>query len=180
LRDDRTRVAPDRSTARGVEVLLRHDSQGPFSGWINFTHATVTDEIGGVNVPRAWDQRNAMTFCANYKIAEHWNFNVAATWHSGWPSTPVVVFAKGNQLQSELGPLRSERLPDYKRVDVRISRHVGTFTLFVDLFNALNMANASSVNGFMVEQQSDGTFSTKRIDDPVVGVVPSFGISWQF
>lgn len=180
LRDDRKRIVPQRSTARGVEVLLRHDSQGPFSGWINFTHASVTDEIDGVDVPRAWDQRNAVTFCANYKLGEHWNFNVAATWHSGWPSTPIVVFAKGNQLHSALGPLRSERLPAYRRVDLRVSRRVGTFTLFVDLFNALNMSNASTVNGFTVERQSDGTFTTTRIDDPVVGVVPSFGISWQF
>ncbi|HJQ38437.1 MAG TPA: TonB-dependent receptor [Thermoanaerobaculia bacterium] len=180
LRDDRVRVAPERSTARGVEVLLRHDSPGPFSGWINFTHATVTDEIDGRKVPRAWDQRNAVTFSANYTVAEHWNFNVAATWHSGWPSTPIVVVAQGNQLRAALGPLRSERLPAYKRVDFRVSRRVGTFTLFVDVFNALNQANASTVNGFLVEVQSDGTFTTKRIDDPVVGVVPSFGVSWQF
>lgn len=180
LRDDRARIAPERSTARGVEVLLRHDSAAALSGWLHFTHASVSDEIGGREVPRAWDQRNAATFCVNYKIAEHWNFNVAATWHSGWPSTPLVVEAKGTQLQSALGPLRSERLRAYRRVDVRASRRVGTFTLFVDLFNALNMENASSVNGFMVERQSDGTFATKRIEDPVVGVVPSFGISWQF
>ncbi len=184
LRDDRTRVAPERSTARGAEVLLRHDSQGALSGWIHFTRATVTDEIGGRRVPRAWDQRNAATFCVNYKIGASWNFNVAATWHSGWPSTPLLVSATGAQLQSELGPLRSERLPAYRRVDVRASRRVatagGTFTFFVDVFNALNQSNASSVNGFLVEQQSDGTFSTKRIEDPVVGVVPSFGISWQF
>jgi outer membrane receptor protein involved in Fe transport len=184
LRDDRTRIAPERSTARGIEVLLRHDSQGAFSGWVNFTHASVSDEIGGREVPRAWDQRNAATFCVNYKIAEHWNFNVAATWHTGWPSTPLVVSATGTQLQSELGPLRSERLRTYRRVDARISRRVatsgGAFTFFLDVFNALNITNVSSVNGFTVERQSDGTFFTKPIEDPVVGVVPSFGISWQF
>jgi hypothetical protein len=180
LRDDRTRVAPERSTARGVEVLLRHDTQGALSGWIHFTHATVTDEIGGRRVPRAWDQRNAATFCVNYKLGTSWNFNAAATWHSGWPTTPLVVSGTGTQVQIELGPLRSERLPAYRRVDVRASRRVGAFTFFVDVFNALNQSNASNVNGFIVERQSDGSFSTKRIDDPVVGVVPSFGISWQF
>ena len=182
-RADRTRVAPERSTARGVEVLLRHDSQGAFSGWINFTHATASDEIGGRDVPRAWDQRNAATFVVNYKIGEYWNFNVAGTWHTGWPMTPLLVSIDGNLVETELGPLRSERLRAYRRADLRVSRRVvrgsGAFTFFVDLFNVLNMSNASSVNGFTLEQQSDG-FAMKPIEDPVVGVVPSFGISWQF
>jgi len=183
-RADRTRVAPERSTARGVEVLLRHDSPGAFSGWINFTHATASDEIGGRDVPRAWDQRNAATFVVNYKIGEHWNFNLAGTWHTGWPLTPLLVSIDGNLVETELGPLRSERLRAYRRADLRVSRRVvrasGAFTFFVDLFNVLNMSNASSVNGFTLEQQSDGAFSMKPIEDPVVGVVPSFGISWQF
>jgi len=184
LRADRTRVVPERSSARGVEVLLRHESQGALSGWINFTHASVTDEIGGREVPRAWDQRNAATFAVNYRIGEHWNFNLAATWHSGWPMTPLVVTLDGTRLESELGALRSERLRSYRRADVRVSHRLptsgGTFTFFVDIFNVLNVSNVSSVNGFDVRQQSDGTLTTRPIEDPVVGVIPSFGISWQF
>src|SRR6185436_20806290 len=180
LRADRTRVVPERSSARGVEVLLRHESQGPLSGWINFTHASVSDEIGGRGVPRAWDQRNAATFSVNYKIGEHWNFNLAGTWHTGWPMTPLVVTLDGTQLQSELGPLRSARLRAYRRADIRVSHRLvtsgGAFTFFVDIFNALNVSNVSSVNGFFVDQQSDGTLATRPIEDPVVGVIPSFGI----
>lgn len=184
LRADRFRIAPDRSSARGVEALLRRESEGPFSWWINVTHASVTDEIDGRDVPRAWDQRNAATFSVNYKFREHWNFNVAGTWHSGWPTTPLTASIEGNRFATELGPLRSERLRAYRRVDLRASRRVvtnrGTFTFFLDLFNALNNSNVTSVGGFFIEAQSNGTVTTRPIEDPVVGVVPSFGISWQF
>ncbi len=184
LRADRVRIAPERSNARGVEALLRHDPQGPFSWWINVTHASVTDEIDGRDVPRAWDQRNAMTFSVNYKLREHWNFNFAGTWHSGWPTTPLTASIENDRFVTDLGPLRSERLPAYRRVDFRASRRVetasGAFTFFVDLFNAFNMTNATSVNGFFLEPQSNGSVTTRPIEDAIVGVVPSFGISWQF
>lgn len=184
LRADRTRIAPERSSARGVELLLRHESPGPLSGWINFTHASVTDEIGGRDVPRAWDQRNAATFSVNYKIGEHWNFNLAGTWHSGWPTTPILVTLDGTQLETDLGPLRSDRMRAYRRADIRVSHRLvtsrGALTFFLDVFNALNFSNVTSVNGFFVEQQRDGSITTRPIEDAVVGVIPSFGISWQF
>jgi len=184
LRADRVRIAPSRSNARGVEVLVRKESTGPLSGWINYTHASVTDEIEGRDVPRAWDQHDAVTFSVNYKHREHWNFNMAATWHSGWPTTPLSAAFSGGQVVTELGPLRSERLTAYRRVDFRASRRIvtsrGAFTLFVDLFNVLNTSNVTSVNGFFLESEGNGVISTRPMEDPVVGVVPSFGISWQF
>jgi len=36
------------------------------------------------------------------------------------------------------------------------------------------------VNGFFLESEGNGVISTRPMEDPVVGVVPSFGISWQF
>lgn len=183
LRADRIRVAPQRSTARGIEVLVRKDSDAPISGWFNFTHASVADEIDGIDVPRAWDQRNAITFSVNYKHGPNWNFNVAGTWHDGWPTTPLHVFTSGNQLRTELGPLRSTHLPMYRRVDFRASRKFvttrGTINFFVDVFNALNVANAASVEGFEI-RESNGMFTSRAVENSVVGVVPSFGVSWQF
>lgn len=183
LRADRMRVAPRHSTARGIELLVRKDPDAPISGWFSFTHASVVDEIDGYNVPRAWDQRNAVTFSVNYKPGANWNFNVAGTWHDGWPTTPLRVFTSGNQLRTELGPLRSTRLPMYRRIDVRASRKFvtarGTINFFVDIFNALNVANASSIEGFEI-RESNGTLTSRAVENTIIGVVPSFGVSWQF
>jgi len=184
LRADRVRVAPQRSTARGVEVLVRKDSGGAFSGWVHFARATATDSIDGRDVPRAWDQRNAATFAVNYKRGEHWNFNVAGTYHSGWPTTPLVASFSSGHFETELGPLRSARLRTYRRVDFRASRQVaagrGAFTFFLDLFNVLNISNASSISTFFLEPQPDGAVTARPVEDVLIGVVPSFGVSWRF
>jgi hypothetical protein len=184
LRADRVRIAPRRSTARGIEVLLRKDSDGPLSGQLNLTHATVTDEIGGRDVPRAWDQRNAMTFFVNYRAGEHWNFNVAGSWHTGLPTTPLLAQRRAGRYEFELGPLRSERLPAYKRVDFRASRRAvtsrGAFTLFLDLFNAFNLSNVDSIDGFDFVSKSDGSVEARPVMKANGSILPSFGISWQF
>jgi hypothetical protein len=184
LRADRVPIAPRRSTARGIEVLLRNESDGPLSGQLNFTHATVTDEIDGREVPRAWDQRNAITFSVNYKAGEHWNLNVAGSWHTGLPTTPVLARLRGGRYEFELGPLRSERLPSYKRIDFRASRRVvtsrGAFTFFLDLFNAFNLANIDTIDGFELVPQSDGSVEAEPVMEANGSILPSFGISWQF
>jgi outer membrane cobalamin receptor len=183
LRADRVRVAPRRSSARGVELLVRKDPDAPVSGWLNFTHASVVDEIDGRDVPRAWDQRNAIAFSINYKPGANWNFNVAGTWHDGWPTTPLRVFTSGNQLRTELGPLRSTHLPSYRRIDLRASRRFvttrGTISFFVDVFNALNMTNVTSIEGFQV-MEDRGELTSRAVENNVIGMVPSFGFSWQF
>jgi hypothetical protein len=184
LREDRVRIAPKRAAARGIEVLLRKDSEGPVSGQLNLTHATVTDEIDGRDVPRAWDQRNAVTFSVNYKAGEYWNFNVAGSWHTGLPTTPLLARLRAGGYEAELGPLRSERLPAYKRVDFRASRRVvtsrGAFTWFLDLFNALNMSNVDTIDGFELVPQSDGSVEARPDMEANGSILPSFGISWQF
>jgi hypothetical protein len=184
LRPDRVRIAPRRSTARGIEVLLRKESDGPLSGQLNFTHATVTDEIDGRDVPRGWDQRNAITFFVNYRAGEHWNFNVAGSWHTGLPTTPLLAQFRAGRYELELGPLRSERLPAYRRVDFRASRRVvtsrGAFTFFLDLFNALNLSNIDTIDGFDLVSQSDGSVDARPVMEANGSILPSFGVSWQF
>jgi outer membrane receptor protein involved in Fe transport len=184
LRPDRVRVAPDRSTARGIEVLLRAEPDGPLSAWLSVTHAKVEDEIGDTAIARAWDQRNALTFSVNYKVGEHWNFNTAGTWHSGWPTTPLFASVSGNRLLTELGPLRSQRLRTYRRIDFRASRRIatsrGAFGFFIDVFNVLNMSNVTSIDGFIIESRGNGALGVRPVENAVVGVVPSFGITWQF
>src|SRR5207253_3354169 len=128
LRADRIRVTPESGHARGAELLLRTDSKRPLSAWMSYTLARVTDTIDGREVARDWDQRHALTFSVNYQRGAKWNFNLAGTWHSGWPTTPVVARIEGNQLVSELGPRASTRLADYQRLDFRASRTARSLT----------------------------------------------------
>jgi hypothetical protein len=180
LRADRVRIAPERGQARGAELLVRSNAAAPLSGWISYTLASVTDTIGGRDIPRSWDQRHAMTFSANYRRGARWNFNVAGTWHSGWPTTPLVARLEGNQLLTDLGPRASTRLPDYQRLDFRVSRTVGAFGFFVELLNVLAHENVTRVNTFDFTQSANGDVTARPVTESVLGIVPSFGVTWRF
>lgn len=184
LRADRIRIAPEHGHARGAELLVRSDAARPLSGWMSYTVARVTDHVSdgakGRDVPRDWDQQHAMTFSVNYQRGPQWNFNLAGTWHSGWPTTPVIARVEGAQLFTELGPRNSTRLPDYQRLDFRASRTAGTFSFFVELFNLLGHENVTRVNTFEFQQDANGAVTASPVTESVIGILPSFGVTWRF
>ena len=136
---DRVRIAPSRGSAHGGEILLRKGGESQWSGWISYARASVRDEIDGREVPRSWDQRDTVTFNVNWRPHELWNFAMAGIYHSGWPTTVVEGHFVDGVFHTFLGPLNADRLPAYRRIDVRASRHLptahGGFSLFVELFN---------------------------------------------
>ena len=180
LRYDRVRIAPDHARARGGEVLFRSDPAAPVSGWISYAYAVVTDHIDGRDVPRSWDQRNAMTFSVNYRRGDTWNFNLAGTLHSGWPTTPIDAFVEDGVIHATAGELNSERLPTYSRSDIRVFRNVptrwGSMSFFLELFNVFNQKNVARVDGF--ELTSSGELRARQ--EAPIGIVPSFGVTFQF
>ncbi len=180
LRADRIRIAPESGHARGAELLVRSDAAQPLSGWVSYTFARVNDTIGGREVPRDWDQQHATTFSVNYRRGAKWNFNVAGTWHSGWPTTPVLARVEGTQLVSQLGPRASTRLPDYQRLDLRASRTAGAFSFFIELFNILGHHNVTRVNTFEFTQDQNGAVIAVPMTESVIGILPSFGVTWRF
>jgi hypothetical protein len=184
LQPDRLRLAPSSGSARGAEILLRKESGGPFSAWVSYARASVTDRIDDRDVPRGWDQRDSATVNLSYRIGSAWNFDMAGVYHSGWPTTSIGgVFVNG-VLHTVIGPLNANRLPSYRRVDVRASRHVatsyGSFSLFVELFNALNFSNVTRTGGVNFSLDKDNNIVSRPLTESILGIVPSFGLTWSF
>ena len=183
LRYDRVRIDAPTGRARGAELLVRFDGQ-PLSAWLSWARASATDRIDGRDVPRLWDQRNTVTASTNYRAGNVWNVNVTALYHTGWPMTPVVATIVNGQLTATPGALDSQRLPAYKRVDLRLSRNVETIhgvgSAFVELFNVLNQSNTTRISGFRYETAADGSVNVTALQQSMFGVIPSFGVSWRF
>lgn len=183
LRPDRMRIAPERSKARGAELLVRAEGSGPVSAWASYARASVRDTIDGREVPRNWDQRDAVNFSVNYR-RDFWNFNVAGIYHSGWPTTQVIGHLDNGIVDVSFGPLNGDRLRPYRRVDFRASRSVvasrGSLTLFLELMNVLNQRNITRVSGFNFDVHPDGSVDTIRHTDAIIGTIPSFGLNWRF
>lgn len=185
VQGDRVRVAPRRGSARGGELLLRKESESRrMGGWISYARASVRDEIDGRDVPRSWDQRDTVTFNMSWRPHALWNFAVAGVYHSGWPTTVVEGRFVDGVFHTALGPLYADRLPAYRRIDVRASRRVptahGGFSFFVELFNALGINNVTSVTGYRFSVTSGVASNGQRITESAIGVVPSFGITYEF
>lgn len=180
LRADRIRIAPERASARGADFLIRTDSAARISGWLSYTLARVTDVIAGKEVPRSWDQRHGLTFSANLRYGAHWNMNLAGTYHTGWPTTPVTARFVGNTLVSAVGEQRTSRLPSYRRADLRVSRSSGPLTMFVEVLNVLNNRNVTRIDGFDFNVAANDDVTAVPRYESVLTVLPSFGVTWRF
>jgi hypothetical protein len=185
VQGDRIRIAPQSGSAHGGELLLRKESTSRhLGGWLSYARASVRDEIDGRDVPRSWDQRDTVTFNLSWRPNPLWNFDVAGVYHSGWPTTVVEGRFVDGVFHTFVGALYGDRLPAYRRIDVRASRRVptthGGFSFFVELFNAFGVKNVTNVNGYSFSVTAGQVTNGQRITEAAIGVLPSFGITYEF
>ena len=190
---DRVSIAPSRGRARGVELLLTRDLGGRTSSSLGYALASVTDRIGDRDVPRGMDQRHTVTGDWAYRpVTNRWRFSVAGVWHTGWPYTPAIVVVDtvantpttfGVQTTWKPGTLYSERLPAYRRMDVRYTRFFdtrsGRVALFGEVYNVFDTRNRRGYHtNVNVDRQRRVTFS--RGSEDWVPRLPTFGITYEF
>jgi hypothetical protein len=198
---DRVRVAADVARAEGLELVVRRptrvsaaasEGRGRLwpTGWqVAYSLARVEDRVDGRWVPRSWDQRHALNAGVDWMPGPGWDLALAATVHSGRPTTPVigtlVAGLDGSWTIAPIfGPRNSERLPAYARADLRVSRSIrirgsdlrGTLTV-TDLFNRGTSCCVADVS---LLPQPDGTVAvTRHLRDGLPRLV-TFGMSWRF
>jgi len=189
--NDRIRIAPDSAEARGAELYLTRRGGGTFDWWLNYAWSEATDSIDGRDVLRATDQTHAMNLGVSWRPSPRWSFSGVWIYHTGWPTTPVsATLASGEDGEPiavpVIGELRSDRLDDYHRLDVRASRRFalgrGVLELFLDVKNLYNRRNDAGfeVDGgnFRIDDQGNAVY--QPTPEEWLGVLPSFGISWSF
>jgi hypothetical protein len=188
---DRVELPAGPGRSRGVELVLARE--GRLVAWsTSYALAAATDRIGERDVPRATDQRHTLHADWSYHpLDDRWRLAVAATWHTGTPDTPDVVRMDtlvntparfSYYLTWTPGPLYTERVPSYHRVDVRWTRYFttgrGRVAVFGELFNALDHENA---RGFATNVDENGrTIRFVRSIRAQLPRLPSAGVSWEF
>jgi hypothetical protein len=81
---------------------------------------------------------------------------------------------------SEPGPRGAARLPAYHRLDVRVSRSSGPLSLFLEVLNVLDHTNVTRIDGFDFNIAQDGAVTPLPREESVLGILPSFGVTWRF
>ncbi|HEX7708384.1 MAG TPA: TonB-dependent receptor [Thermoanaerobaculia bacterium] len=189
--NDRIRIAPDAAEAHGAELFLTRRSGGTFDWWVNYAWSEATDTLDGRDVLRTTDQTHAMNLGASWRPSPRWSFNAVWIYHTGWPTTPIsATLATGTDGEPiavpVVGELRSDRLDDYHRLDVRASRRFarrsGVWEFFIDVQNLYNRRNDAGVEvdggNFLIDDQGRAVY--RPTPEKWFGLLPSFGISWTF
>ncbi|HHL32180.1 MAG TPA: hypothetical protein ENJ41_06300, partial [Oceanospirillales bacterium] len=113
---DRVRVTPDDSEARGAELTISSNHEEV--NWsLSYIFSDVDDEIGDVEVPRSWDQHNALKFNLHVpfdlKYFHNWQLDFSANYHTGWAKTELIQ--NGDSFQ--VGVRNKDNFPDFYQVD---------------------------------------------------------------
>ena len=69
---DRIRIAPESSSATGLELFVTRRGGKKFDWWASYTWSEVTDTIDGLDTPRFFDQPHAVSFSGTYRLTRKW------------------------------------------------------------------------------------------------------------
>jgi hypothetical protein len=185
----RRRIEPDRVEARGLELFARSGASRSFTWAAGYTLARIRDRIDGTWVADPIDQRHAWYLDVALQPTPAWRFAAAAQYHSGWPTTEqrAVVTPLGGQrfrVERQFGPLNAERLPGYRRTDVRVTRDFrvgrGLLSIFADVFNVLGDDNVRGYTWGVNILDQTGRFQMVSFPIELLPRLPSIGASYQF
>ena len=182
LRPDRVRIEPDAATADGAELALTYGADGPLSAWMNYGWSSVEDRVAGVRVRRAWDQTHSLGAGVSYRDSR-WEWSVAATWRSGWPTTAVELATLEPFPLVAVGRRGADRIGTYARLDARVARRFAfesgrSLSVFLDLSNVTNRRNDCCIE-YQIEDEAGETFLDVGRRESLM-LVPNVGVVWEF
>lgn len=170
-----------RGYARGVQIFLQRRTANGFTGWISYSYgkARVRDGVTQVSFPADYDQRHGVTLFGGYRIRP--TVNVSAKWLYG-SGLPIRGFFQRVQETIYLSADRNRlRLPDYKRLDLRINKAFikdrWQMTLFAEVINALGRDNYR-FDDFSSYDPRTGVARVRL--EKMFPVLPSAGILFEF
>ncbi len=196
---DRFEVAPESSRARGLEILLTGGGRR-YDWFASYARSRIEDRIAGAepaDVPRSIDQPDAFKLGFTWRAPRRWLLHFALEARTGWPTTPIGArvapgHPEGGQTEQGddepeavpvLGPLYGERLPTYRRLDLRASRRFDLRRGELELiFDVQNLTDAENRRGFEVEIEAEDDGEVEVEMDPKLwaGFIPSIGLRWAF
>ena len=173
--------------SRGIEIMLRHDNNDKFFGWIAYTlskserKTPSTDTIA----PNTWvnfsyDQTHNFQILASYKLPRNWDIGGRLRYTTGNPTTPIIG-TEYNLTTNSVVPIRgvrnSERMDPFFQFDFRVDKRWQyqrtALSMYFDIQNMLFFVYRSP------ELILYNDFYTERhvISMPII---PSLGVRFDF
>lgn len=181
LASDRIEISPSRARAKGWEVTFKYDTRSRTSAWLTYSNSEAEDRLNGQWVPRAWDQRHAVSTGVSYE-GEKWQAAATVLWNDGWRTTALPGFVAEDEIPTL--QRNKARLRDYLSVDVQISRvwrwprH--TLTAFLEVTNLLSRRNVGGIEYDVEELDDESGYALLPGEEELFPLVPSLGVRWSF
>ena len=198
--EDRILVFPDRTTAKGIELYHsrsfgdRWSVRGSYALAFAEEHVPRIDNVNDATPivfdpvhPSPQDQRHALNLDGTYRLGQTWSLTGALAFHSGWPATTehlVQVTGPTGAPDVTVRPdkLYGNRLPDYYRLDLRITRRKttarGELRFFLDVVNITNHRNVLGYDYFRSPDPAGGIRLDRDLETWFT-ILPSLGVSWS-
>jgi hypothetical protein len=137
--------------AYGAELLLKKDRTDEWWGWLSVAYAETKRKNDRTEEEFAYryDQPWIVNLVYNWAFRPKWTFGARWRYQSGAPYTPVIdtYTDSSGRVRPVYGELGSERLPDYHRLDLRLSRdflfNTWKMGFYMDIINAYGHENVS-------------------------------------
>ncbi|QJR35690.1 TonB-dependent receptor plug domain-containing protein [Gemmatimonas groenlandica] len=178
--------------AYGLELFLRRSS-GRVSGWASYTLARAEQRFpvppragatsgGGVNggewYVSPFDKTHNLSLVGVYAWRPKWTVGSTFIFATGLPTTlPQSRYVIDGFLIAEYGSRNGERLPNYHRLDVSLTRSLRRGELQFGLLNVYNRFNAQSLR---VRQQEKNAMVAEAVQTSIFGIVPSINYVFKF
>jgi outer membrane receptor for ferrienterochelin and colicin len=168
---------------KGVDLYIMY-STSSFSGWISYSLLKAEQKMLDNNYgyfPRNTDQRHTFDAVANFSLGKNWGLTTRIVYGSGFAYTPS--FATQNNLTKlwtwNMGNPNSAYLPEYRRVDFRVSKDFQIFghsaSGFLDISNIFNFDNIQAY------QYSFTNTGYPEIDSQKLWpILPTLGLAVRF
>ena len=149
LHYDRIKIAPDDSNASGLEVTIKgHSNKLLWS--IAYAYSDVDDLINKSEVPRTWDQHNAIKIQLHHPLniwfLKNWGLDFNFNYHSGWAKTSIIE--ENNFIT--LGERNKSKFNDFYQFDLRLNKNQktqkGWLNYSIQINNLLNTRNACCID----------------------------------
>jgi hypothetical protein len=130
---------------------------------------------------RYTDQHHTISFVADFDLGEKWDLNIRATYGSGFAYTKYFpeMDPVNYSWKWVAGEKNSSRIPEYKRVDVRVSKVLEVWDLKADLFlDISNVLNFKNIMGYNYRFNDNGIPITEEVK--LWPIIPSVGFTIHF
>lgn len=196
--EDRILVFPREQNSRGVEVYFDRPIGRRLTARASYAYSIIDEDVlrienvNGTDLlaydlshPGPQDQRHAANADLTWRSGR-WTVNGSFAYHTGWPATlehlvPVINDNGDPDVAVRPVKLYAARLPDYLRLDLRLSRgwptRWGDFAASLEVINATNHTNVFGYDYF--RYRDGGQVVLGRGDETWFTIFPSLGLSWS-